>query len=307
MTDIERLKNLNVPDHPVDCILDTDTYNEIDDQFALSRMMKSDKCRVKGFCAAPFFNHHSVSPADGMERSYNEIMNLLTLDGREDMKSRVFRGSTVYLPDENTPVESEAAHAIVDISKDYSADKPLYIVAIAAITNVASAFLLDRTLAERCVVVWLGGHALHLPGHGANEFNMTQDIAGARVLFNSGAPIVQLPCSGVADAFTVSGPEFEAFFAHKNPLCDYLAKHVYDEVGGLNAKNGVWSRVIWDVTAAAWLCSEGGRFMSQTLIPAPIPQYDKYYSTDPSRPLIAYVNHINRDALLRDLVEKLTK
>ena len=308
MTTEQYLKNLQVPVGKVDVILDTDAYNEIDDQFAISYLLHSpEKVNVRAICAAPFFNHHSTSPADGMARSYDEIINLLTLDGREDMKDKVYRGSETYLPDEKTPVESEAARAIVDISKDYTADKPLYIVAIAAITNVASAFLLDQTLAERCVVVWLGGHALHIPGHGANEFNMTQDIAGARVLFNSGAPVVQLPCVGVVDAFTVSGPEFEAFFAHKNTLCDYLAKHVYDEVGGLDAHGGIWSRVVWDVTAAAWLCNEGNRFMSQTLIPAPIPQYDKYYSADASRRLIAYVDHISRDSLLRDLAAKLTK
>ena len=30
------LKNLEVPQHPIDVILDTDAYNEIDDQFAIA-------------------------------------------------------------------------------------------------------------------------------------------------------------------------------------------------------------------------------------------------------------------------------
>ena len=43
MTDEQRLKNLSVPAGPIDCVLDTDTYNEIDDQFAISLMLKHEK------------------------------------------------------------------------------------------------------------------------------------------------------------------------------------------------------------------------------------------------------------------------
>ena len=48
------LRNLEVPAQPFDCVLDTDTYNEIDDQFALSFMMKHDRFQVKAIYAAPF-------------------------------------------------------------------------------------------------------------------------------------------------------------------------------------------------------------------------------------------------------------
>ena len=43
-------------------------------------------------------------------------------------------------------------------------DDPLYVVAIGAITNVASALLTEPALAGKIVVVWLGGHALTWPG-----------------------------------------------------------------------------------------------------------------------------------------------
>jgi len=60
--------------HPagmVDVVLDTDTYNEIDDQYALALLAASqDKFNICGITAAPFHNHHSESPGDGMRRSY---------------------------------------------------------------------------------------------------------------------------------------------------------------------------------------------------------------------------------------------
>ena len=74
MTQAQFLKNLEVPSGKVDVILDTDAYNEIDDQFAIAYMLRSeDKINVKAICAAPFFNIMSDSPADGMEKSYDEL------------------------------------------------------------------------------------------------------------------------------------------------------------------------------------------------------------------------------------------
>ena len=115
MTNEQRIKNLSVPQGRVDVVLDTDAYNEIDDQFALSYMVRSDeKLNVKAIYAAPFTNDKSDGPADGMEKSYNEIFNILTLLGREDLKANVFRGSTAYMPSEKEPVISDAAKDLTE-------------------------------------------------------------------------------------------------------------------------------------------------------------------------------------------------
>ena len=84
MTSEQRYKNLAVPSGMVDAVLDTDAYNEIDDQFAISYMVKSkDKINLKAITAAPFFNGRCKSPEEGMEKSYNEIMTLLSLMGEK--------------------------------------------------------------------------------------------------------------------------------------------------------------------------------------------------------------------------------
>lgn len=305
MTTSQYLKNLNPPCRKVDAVIDTDAFNEIDDQFAISYMLKSpDRINVKAILAAPFFNDNSVSPADGMEKSYNEILKLLDLAGMPDMKKSVFKGSDRYLRDENTPVNSAAAEHLVSLSGNYTADNPLYIVAIGAITNVASAFLLCPEMKERTVVVWLGGHALHIGD--TREFNMRQDIAAARIVMGCGVPFVQLPCVGVVDAFTTTRYELEHWLAGKNPLSDYLAKNTI-AASDCYTPERPWSRVIWDVTAAAWLLNDNGRFMQSHLIPSPIPEYDGKYASDPSRHFIRCVCRIHRDALMTDLFSKLTQ
>ncbi len=301
MTNEQRIKNLSIPEGRVDVVLDTDAYNEIDDQYAIAYLLKSkEKLNTKAIYAAPFFNRKSESPKDGMEKSYNEILKLISLL-RE--KVCVFKGSERYLDNENTPVISSAAQDLAERVKNYSPQNPLYVVAIGAITNVASAILLNPEFAENAVVIWLGGHALHY--HDTREFNMYQDVAAARVVMQSGVPFVQLPCMGVVSSFTVSKPELEFWLQGKNDLTDYLEKNTIKEAEGY-AKGTAWTRVIWDVTAVAWLLNDSERFMESRIIPTPIPTYDNFYATDYNGYPMRYV-YIKRDNLMTDLFRKLTE
>ncbi len=299
MDDLSLLRKLQHPEGKVDVVLDTDAYNEIDDQYAIAYMLKhGEKLNVQAIFAAPFFNENSSDPMDGMEKSYQEILHLLELMAREEMKPKVFRGSEQYLTDEKTPVYSAAAERLCELAMEHSVDQPLYVVGIGAITNVASAILMNPEIIDRMVLVWLGGHALHWPD--TKEFNMYQDVTAARVVFGCGVPLVQLPCMGVVSAFAVSEAELNYWLKGKNDLCDYLVQHTIDAMPKSAGKP--WSRTLWDVTAVAWLT---GNFMESVLIPSPIPEYDNHYGSDVTRHFIRYVYNINRDALIRDLIEKL--
>lgn len=297
------LRRLERPEGPVDVVLDTDAYNEVDDQFAISYLLASqDRLRIKALYAAPFFNERSSGPKDGMEKSYQEILRLLRLAGFPKLEGSVFRGSDSYLPDESTPVRSPAAEDLAKRAMAYSPENPLYVAAIGAPTNVASALLLEPAIAQRVVIVWLGGHAWDWPDN--REFNAFQDVAADRVIFDSQAAVVQLPCQGVVSAFRVSGPELRQYLLGKSPLCDYLVTLV-EESQKAEQAGPCWTRVIWDVTTVGWLL--GRRFMEDRLEPSPIFQYDHHYSFNKSRHPMRYVYHIHRDELFADLFEKLTR
>ena len=116
MTKEQFIKNLSVPEKKVDVIIDTDAFNEIDDQFAIAYLIRStEKLNTKAVYAAPFHNKKSTGPADGMEKSYQEILHLLRL---AEEKVPVYRGSTDYLPDEKTPVVSDAAEALARLAQE---------------------------------------------------------------------------------------------------------------------------------------------------------------------------------------------
>lgn len=310
MINSQYYKNLEVPKSMVDVVLDTDTYNEMDDQFALSYLLRStEKLNTVAIYAAPFSNYRAKTPKIGMEKSYDEILKLLKLLKREDLVSATFKGSDAYLSDEDTPVLSSAAEDLIKRAKEYSPEKPLYVVAIGAITNIASALLMDPSIADNIVIVWLGGHAYDHKDTG--EFNMVQDIAAARVVFGSEAPLVQLPCVGVVSGFYFSILELEHYLRGKNELCDFLldrAIECYNEWTDRTGKyDAVYSKVIWDVTAVAWLLNDDDRFMMSHFNHCPMPEYDKQYSVNPNSRIINSVYHIFRDGLATDMIEKLTK
>lgn len=301
MNDIEMLNQLQLPQGKIDAVLDTDTYNEIDDQYAVAYMLAHDeKINVQAFYAAPFDNDKSSGPSDGVDKSYTELTKILTLCKREDMISKCFKGSREFLKDEKTPVYSDAALDLVKRASNYSKENPLYVIAIAAITNVASAILIDPSIVDKIVIVWLGGNALHWEDN--KEFNLMQDVASARVVFGYNVPLVQVPCAGVVSAFSVSEPELKEWMIGKNPLCDYLAKNTIEYESKYHSiQPFTWVKPIWDVTAVAYLLNENQKFMKEKIIHAPIPEYDHKYAFSDKTKFIKYVYHINRNELFYDL------
>ncbi|MDR1549945.1 MAG: nucleoside hydrolase [Hungatella sp.] len=298
----QSILRLKRPEHPVDVVLDTDPYNEVDDQFALAYLLQwQDRLRLKGIYAAPFFNHHSKSPADGMEKSYEEVFHVLSMLNRQEFTSMVYRGAPGFLKNEESPVKSPATEALHQLAMQYSSERPLYIIGIAACTNIASTLLLHPEIKERIFVIWLGG--MSYEWHDNASFNAGQDIAAARVLLGSGVPLILIPGRGVLDHFTTTGPEMEYWLRGKNTFCDYILDKTAKEASMCSTER-CWSRPISDVAAVAWLL--GQNFMLDRLEHSPIMQYDNFYSTDKRRPFIRYVYSINRDKLMSDLFKRLS-
>ena len=292
---------LNLPEGIVDAVLDTDAYNEIDDQFAIAYMLRStERIRTLAIYAAPFHNEKSASYADGMERSYNEIKKILALMGEESIP--VYRGETERA-DENTAPPSEAVLDLVERSRAYTSDRRLYVIAIGAITNVARAILLDPSITERITVIWLGANGHHWPHN--SEFNLNGDVTAARTVMGSGVPFVSLPCVGVVSAFTTSEPELRYWLGGKSTLCDYLVENTV-EAAEKYAKGKPWTRVIWDVCAVAWLVG-GESFVCSDLREIRLPDHDHGYEPPIRGSVMRYVYEIRRDALMADLFAKLTR
>lgn len=299
MDDVTLLRKLTPPTSKVRMILDTDTFNEIDDQFAIVyALFSQEKLQVEAIYAAPFFNNRSTSPLDGMDKSYEEILRILK---RINMShdNFVYKGSNTFLNNVNEPLQSEAANDLVKRAMETPDDELLYVVAIGAITNIASAILIEPKIIEKIVVVWLGGHALHWPN--TSEFNLQQDVVSAQTVLNCGVPLVLIPCMGVTSHLHTTLSEMKQFVKGKGEIGDFLTMR-FEEY---HDNHYAYSKVIWDLAAIAYLVNH--HFIPTQIIHSPVLTDQRTYSVDASRHFIRYAYHVDRDAIFRDFFTKLEK
>ena len=287
---------------PVRVVLDTDTYNEVDDQFALAHLLMSpDRIRLEAVYAAPFYlpycNDRSTSPVDGMERSYEEILRVLELVPTPQ-PPQVLRGSTQFMPGATQPVESPAALDLVRRAMTVQ-DEKLYVLAIAAPTNVASALLLEPRIAEKIVVVWLGGNAPYWPH--TKEFNLEQDIHASRVLLDVNVPLVLLPCYPVTSHLITTVAELEQQLAPYSKLGAYLT----DIVRTYKGNPPGWSKNVWDISASAWMINAD--WVKTDEQPSPVLQDDFTWRSEPGRRRIQIARQLDRDAIFADFFAKAAK
>ena len=298
-------------------IIDTDTANEIDDQYALAwALLSPDRLHVVGVTAEPFsFVHHrqdlieecinlkhnmgeadgttpyiasewakrvvaqGIDPAtdlvfstvkQGAELSYHEIIRVFE-KCHQDPTNKVFRGSESYLPDWNSPIDSPSARFIIDQARACGADEPLYILAMGAVTNIASALLMAPDIINNIVVVWTSSFPSYAPFENSASLNLIQDLKASQLLFACGVPHVYLPGYHVGAQLKISLPEMERFVKGKGDIGDYL-HHLYtnNPLHTLfvitNAETKTW--VIWDIINVAWMLNP--TYVSDFITTSPI-------------------------------------
>ena len=193
-------------------------------------------------------------------------------------------------------MESDATANLINLAmKDR--DGPLYVAAIGAITNVSSAILIEPKIIERIVVVWLGGQPDYWPT--AREFNLQQDIPASQVIFNCGVPLVHIPCKNVAEHLRTTVPEMERHVKGRGPIGDYLHEIFVD----YHAEHYAWSKVIWDISAIAWLLNS--QWVPSNICPSPILTNNATWSFDRSRHFTRVAIDARRDAIFGDLFRKI--
>lgn len=278
-------------------ILDTDTNNEVDDQFAIAYALGSEKIDLLSINAAPFHNQNSTSFGNGMERSYDEIKRVLAAY-ETDCSIPVYKGSLQRIGEAEGPVESDAAENIIKTA--LSSDEIIYVLGIGACTNIASALLIEPKIKEKIAVIWLGASRIGCESVG--EFNLNQDYDAARALLDSGVPLLLCPAWGVTSVLYAQIPEFEKELKDKSSMCELLWQLIneyYNDAG----KPGGYGRTIWDIAAVAILSNPSCADVK--IIPAPILTDEYTYAYDDSRHDMMYLESIDRDATYSDAWQKI--
>ena len=279
----------------INVILDTDTYNECDDQFALAYLLKNqDKFNIEAITVAPYHHDNNISIIEGNEKSYNEIIKICKYLNF-DTTNKVYKGSEDYLQN-NYNETTKAVEKIIEIALK---NEKTYILSIGAITNIAIAILKEPKIIDRIEIIWLGGNSLLQNKN--DEFNFRQDIKAVKTIFESNAKLTIIPCKNVASNLITSIYELEHFLKGKNELCDYLCQRFYnDGVHGIQER-----RVIWDISVIAYMLNKSW-FMSEE-ISCPRIREDSSYELTNNNHKITMINYIDVNKVYTDLFNKLTK
>jgi len=202
-------------------IIDTDAYAEADDQFAIVHALLTPKFDVVGIVAEQF---GTGTFPNSMEKSYEEINKIVQLMGLEEQVP-VFRGEEQALRDEKTAGHSEGAQFIVEEALKQD-DRPLFVLNIGAITNLAAAYLLNPEIADKLLAVWVGGGP-YPTGH--MDFNSGNDLNAVNVILSSEMELWQIPLS----AYTMMEVSFHELFDRVKP-CGELGNYLVENLLRVN-------------------------------------------------------------------------
>ncbi len=289
-----------LPQGRVRILLDTDAGNYYDDQFALAYAgLSGESIEIEAAYAAPFTNSRVADPAEGMERSFDEIAQVLRAL-RSTRRVPVARGARRWLDSSVQPVRCPAVEDMVERVM-YGRQPIDYVVAIGAATNLASALLLEPAMATRTNPVWLGGTPHGFPS--ASEFNLRQDPIAARVLFDSGARLVHVPAVGVAENLRASRPELEDRMSGVSSVADLLLDRV-NRFSGSDAEAAGASKTlpIWDMAPIAWLVNPD--WVESTVRASPTLSDSLTWMHSPYRHRIRLAYRVLRDEVLTDFFRK---
>lgn len=170
-------------------IIDNDFSGDPDGMFQLAHHLLSPSVEIRGIIGS------HLRPGDGFDRSDQtatnatkkvvELLDIMGLGG----KYPVYEGSNVGLINDSTPQISEAAQTIIKEAMREDTKLPLYVVCGAGLTDLASAFLMEPKIADRLILIWIGGPehaglAPPPPGYTSLEYNLRIDLLAGKVIFN---------------------------------------------------------------------------------------------------------------------------
>lgn len=277
-------------------IVNTDAKNEADDQFAIVHAILTQSFELHGIIPAHFgTGRRYPSSLQASVDEVNLLLRLMKLEG----KIRVEPGAELAMSDENTPQDSPGARFIIEEAMKDDPRK-LNVLFYGPLTEMASALLLEPRIAERNVrVIWIGGGPYP---SGGPEYNLSNDIVAANVVFKSGLELWQIP-QPVYRLVAVSYAELEEKVHPHGELGRYLLEQLIE----FNAHHhqAMEYRSLGDSPAVGVVMyPDGGKWSYQ---PAPeITPSQHYRHTGRHRPIRVYESFDAR-FLMEDFFAKIAQ
>ncbi|MBQ8597369.1 MAG: nucleoside hydrolase [Lachnospiraceae bacterium] len=274
-------------------IVDTDAACEADDPFAIAHALLCKKFEVKAILA----EHFGVPGST--KRSYDEIMTILQA---MQMDVPVFMGEEGRLSEVEGREISPAAKCLIEEAMREDS-KPLYVLCLGAITNVAVAIKACPEIIDKMTVIWIGGQDFERFTGEIREFNSGNDIEAANLVVSSGVNLWLIP-NNVYGSMHIGLAEIQ----RRIYPCGEIGKHLFENMIEFNMTDDAWwtageSWSLGDSPAVGVALEPNcGQYVYRE---APIFEEDTTYRFEEGRPMIRVYTSVNSRFILEDFIGKL--
>lgn len=214
-------------------LIDNDFCGDPDGMFQLTHQLLCATCDIRGIVGsnlpADDILHYGENQARLSCDKAREVIRLLQQEWRN---IPVVEGARIAMESDMKPIDSEGARLIIREARLCSKEKPLVVLAGAGLTNVATACMLAPDIAERILLLWIGGKEYDdfgfysPPGHGAMEYNLSISPYAGQVVFNNTmVRIWQVP----RDAYRQCLYSIDEIAERIRP-CGAIGQYLYDEL-----------------------------------------------------------------------------
>jgi purine nucleosidase len=298
---IALLTHTTVPQAPIPArtpvLLSTDVGNEIDDQWVITYLLLQPRLEVLGILSA----HAPSLPDPSAQTSHRILVDLVENRLRMHTHPPLLAGSDLPLTDSKTPQSSPAIRFLLEISKPFSPEHRLDVLAIGAPTDVASAILTDPSVVDRIRVIQMG----FIDEHGGDEYNILNDPRAEQVLLNSRVPLVIGPASVCRADLAMTFSHARELLATRGPIGAWLWQEYQDwyfrNVKPLRVDDFSKPWYIWDTVTVAYVLG----LTKEHTAPRPIMRDDATFSgTDPQQ-TVTWITHVDSEQLWSDFIHRI--
>lgn len=225
-------------------IIDADTANDLDDAYAIIRMLKQEQFKIVGLNSAQWFHRHSGDQTVYQSQSLNQ--EILRLMDREDIPAST--GSNDVFGNcwgsGTEAMDSPAARKIIEEARILPKGEKLNVICLGAFTNLASAIQLAPDIVPRVVAYFIGyRYDFDDKIWDKAEFNVLRDYSAANYLLNQEGLETHIMTATISEAMCFSKLDSYEKQAKMGNLGAFLTHqwHSNDE----SRKNPSW--VMWDL------------------------------------------------------------
>lgn len=235
------LRETALPRRDIPMILDADTANEIDDLYAIARVLSEQRIDLLALNSAQWF--HRESPVNSVQASQELNEDLLRIMNRQDIPAPIGSQDAFGMPwGGEEPRDSPAAQTIIQTAREFSPGNKLNVVCIGASTNLASAMKLAPDIIPN-IRAWVLGFRYDIDEGiwDKNEFNIRRDLDAADYLLDAEELELHIMPVTVAEAYTFDREDTFRRLEDYGLLGDYLEQAWRSRFPG----SDTW--IMWDV------------------------------------------------------------